>query len=297
MSDPMSTTKEKEVTLWEETNSTEPRMKSESSGESGECDIIESISDSKEPVLSTDITGKKKVSGIYKIVNKVNGKYYVGSSCNMCGDYKGTRWKRHMWHLNNNTHHNDYLQRAWNKYGAKNFEFVIVEICSPRDLLKLEQQYLNLAKYEQDKCYNLLFESGGGKWSEHSKQKLSQKRKGSGNPMFGKIFSESHRQKIGDALRGRRMSDITKSKLRQNLIGIPRTSEIKKKISKGNSGKHVGILNKSYSHIRFKFVNTKTSETFEGTQYEFYTKYAFRQSDVSALVHKKQKSCKGWIIL
>ena len=67
-----------------------------------------------------------KISGIYKIINKINGKYYVGSSVNI-KDYPNNRWSRHIADLNANRHHNDYLQRAWNKYGQDAFEFIIIE--------------------------------------------------------------------------------------------------------------------------------------------------------------------------
>ena len=48
--------------------------------------------------------------GIYKIINKVNGKYYVGSSLNI-----NKRWSVHKSALSKNKHHNDHLQNAWNK--------------------------------------------------------------------------------------------------------------------------------------------------------------------------------------
>jgi len=72
----MSTTKEKEV-IWEENHSIEPQMKSESNGVSGVCVTTTVTNDSNE---SVPLTATTKISGIYKIVNKVNGKYYVGSS-------------------------------------------------------------------------------------------------------------------------------------------------------------------------------------------------------------------------
>jgi len=61
-----------------------------------------------------------KKSGIYKIINKVNGKYYIGSS----NDIKG-RWSEHKNDLKANRHDNDYLQKSWNKYGEENFEFEV----------------------------------------------------------------------------------------------------------------------------------------------------------------------------
>lgn len=69
---------------------------------------------------------RKKISGIYQIKNKINNKIYVGSSINI---YR--RWKEHIRYLNDNTHHNIHLLRAWKKYGKENFEFSIIEELLP----------------------------------------------------------------------------------------------------------------------------------------------------------------------
>ena len=97
MNEEMSTIKEKEV-VWEEKNLIEPMTKLGSNGELDVCDIIINTNDLKESVPSTDIT-KRKISGIYKIINKVNGKYYVGSAKNIRG-----RWNGHKHLLNRNIH-------------------------------------------------------------------------------------------------------------------------------------------------------------------------------------------------
>lgn len=57
-----------------------------------------------------------KESGIYKIVNTINGKRYVGSGINL---YK--RIQQHLYGFKNGTHSNQHLLSAWNKYGADSF--------------------------------------------------------------------------------------------------------------------------------------------------------------------------------
>lgn len=132
---------------------------------------------------------KSKIGGVYKIRNKVNGKYYIGSSDNILGT--SGRWMEHINRLKSNKHDNSYLQRSWNKHGAQTFEFSILEEVPKNTLLEIEQRYLDLAKMDGKRCYNLSFlASGGGftgrRHSEESKQKTSNKLKGRISPMKGR---------------------------------------------------------------------------------------------------------------
>lgn len=82
---------------------------------------------------------KNYTCGIYKILNNVNGQFYVGSSVKI-----EHRWAAHLRSLRKGTHHNILLQRSWSKYGENSFSFIIVEIVKdPHDLLLVEQRYLD----------------------------------------------------------------------------------------------------------------------------------------------------------
>ena len=59
-------------------------------------------------------------SGIYKIVNKIDGKIYVGQSIHL-----EKRKNEHFKELINNKHQNQHLQYAFNKYGINNFDFIV----------------------------------------------------------------------------------------------------------------------------------------------------------------------------
>lgn len=96
--------------------------------------------------------------GIYKIENLVNGKVYIGQSINILA-----RWSDHKYKLENNLHENSYLQNSWNKYGAENFKFQIVELCSKDNLNTKECEWIK--KYDSFKNgYNL---TGGGSGVRH----------------------------------------------------------------------------------------------------------------------------------
>ncbi|HVY53957.1 MAG TPA: GIY-YIG nuclease family protein [Gammaproteobacteria bacterium] len=80
-------------------------------------------------------------SGIYKIINLINGKFYIGSSKNI-----DERWRIHKVYLIRNKHHSRHLQSSWNKYGADAFEFHIIEYCEKEKLIEREQYYLDTLK-------------------------------------------------------------------------------------------------------------------------------------------------------
>jgi len=129
------------------------------------------------------------MTGIYKIVNKINGKMYVGSASNF-----HDRWIKHTNLLNKNKHHSIKLQRAWNKYGFDNFNFEIIEICELfKDILiEREQHYIDL--YDSfNNGYNCLPKAGskiGFKITSETKEKLRQIN-------LGKKYSDETNKKKG----------------------------------------------------------------------------------------------------
>ena len=125
-----------------------------------ECDIITSIEMMKSGKRKKGINRKPYMTaGIYKIVNKINGKYYIGSTRNLI-----RRMRNHKNELYTNKHYNSYLQNAWNKYGAEAFRFDIIKILittNNKDILNEEQQYLDIAMKEKNMVYNIKFIADG----------------------------------------------------------------------------------------------------------------------------------------
>lgn len=84
---------------------------------------------------------KKKVSGIYKITNKVTGKSYIGQSKDI---YE--RWKQHKKQAENFENNNE-LYVDMRKYGLNNFEFKILEKTSLLYILDYKEIYY-IEKYD-----------------------------------------------------------------------------------------------------------------------------------------------------
>lgn len=82
----------------------------------------------------------KKLTGIYKITNAINGKSYIGQSTNI-----HRRWQAEIASSSNvNSHSYDYpLMRALRKYGIENFRFEIIEECNSKELNQKEIYWID----------------------------------------------------------------------------------------------------------------------------------------------------------
>lgn len=172
-----------------------------------------------------------KEAVIYQIKNTNNGNKYIGST-----NDKGKRWRYHKWALRNNQHKNEYLQKAWNKYGRDNFEFSVIETVESIDqLIDREQFYMN----ERNPEYNIKPKADRSELAEETKRKIGEAHK-------GREFSEETRKKISKANQGHEVSEKTREKLsrvnrgeRHPLYGKERSKETKEKISKSHLGKEL----------------------------------------------------------
>jgi group I intron endonuclease len=141
-----------------------------------------------------------KQSGIYAIVNNVNGKRYIGSAVDI-----SHRWDQHVSDLRKGKHKNKHLQSAWNKYGEGSFNFKVIECCDKTALIQREQFYIDtlIPEYNKAKTAGSML---GFRHTPESKLKISRVQK-------GKKLSLLHRLKIGLAQIGRTASEETRKKL------------------------------------------------------------------------------------
>lgn len=147
-------------------------------------------------------------AGIYCIQNEIDGKCYIGKSVNI-----PKRWKEHKASLRNGKHHNKHLQKAWDCYGEESFRFKVLEYANPNELADLEIAYISKHKAFGDNGYNFTMGGEGGllgmQKSEETRRKISEANKGRphtpeekahlSNTLKGRIFTEEHKKKIGEA--------------------------------------------------------------------------------------------------
>lgn len=154
-------------------------------------------------------------TGVYEIVNTVNGKRYVGSSTDTA-----RRLKEHRYRLDRGEHHSQKLQRAWEKYGSAAFTFKVLFICAQDMLTFYEQRALDGFSAVAE-GYNVLPYARSGAGRKASPETLAKMRAYQSNR------TPEHRANIAAALTGKRMSDETKRKVGAASTGRRHTEATK----------------------------------------------------------------------
>jgi group I intron endonuclease len=161
-------------------------------------------------------------TGIYCIRHVDSGKSYIGQSLDV-----ESRLRRHHRDLVRGRHFNRYLQRAWNKHGASQFEFRILLICEERDANAYERKCINaFGTMLKSRGYNSREGGGAG---EHV------------------IFSDGWRRRISEAMKGKKRGPFTEEHKRKiaeasigkagTFLGRKHTEEAKRKVSEAKKGK------------------------------------------------------------
>jgi group I intron endonuclease len=169
---------------------------------------------------------ESKETGVYKITNLVNGKFYIGSSTSEKDGFKD-RINTHIRLLNRKTHYNKHLQSAWLKYGSHNFKFEIVEVVYGKDkILEREQYYITLYGVTNPKIgYNKSPKANsqlGFKHTEETKKKMSES---------AKIYSKEISERMKKLHTGKKMLNETKEKISKKLKACKRNEDFKNKMS------------------------------------------------------------------
>jgi group I intron endonuclease len=164
--------------------------------------------------------------GIYCIKNRLDGKVYVGSSSGLV-----KRRSAHIRHLTLDKHANKKLQRAWNKYGAECFEFIVLEEVSDVDSLVAREQHWIDALGAARNGYNIraVAESNRGVVaSQATRLRMSA-------ALTGKKKSPEHCANIGLGHKGKLVSPETRAKISASSAGRTHSAETREKISKISS--------------------------------------------------------------
>ena len=141
------------------------------------------------------LADNRGLSGIYRWVNKLNNKTYVGSGMDLAN-------RLACYYRNSElTRNKRPIHKALLKYGHDNFILEILECCTKGDLLNREQFYLDLLNPE----YNVLEFAYSLLGYKHTKDNIE---------LFKlKTISDGHKQILSLTHKGKVVSEETKKKL------------------------------------------------------------------------------------
>ena len=202
------------------------------------------------------------MGGIYAIINRVNGKCYIGSS-----NVIRKRLNSHRRQLETGKHPNIILQSSWNKYGESSFIFDIFEPILNRELLlQREQFWFDTIK----PSFNILKFASGRKGHKQSKETIERRMAS----IRGKPQSEESKRRKSEAQKGRKFSQQHIENMKIGFKTRPTAP---------------------YAKVNY-VVTTPTGETLAVKNLtEFCKKHDLNRPHMVAVAKGRRKSHKGWL--
>lgn len=199
-------------------------------------------------------------SGIYKITNTVNGKFYIGSATDLV-----KRRRSHLSSLKYGRHKNQKLQRSYDKHGVDSFKFETVLYCEAKNLIMYEQIVIDGLDPVAN-GYNIKPVAGsttGYKHSDETKAKMKA-------AWIGRVLpprSKETGRKISEAKKGKKRKPFTEEARRNMSLSHkgkkmgPMSEERKRKISEATKGRKGNVMSKEAAdRVRLIHLGAKRSE-------------------------------------
>jgi group I intron endonuclease len=168
---------------------------------------------------------------IYRIINKIDGKSYIGQYCK---DNPKQRFTNHKSRARKEDS-TEYLYRAIRKHGIENFDFTLICVCDNNELNDLEIKYIKEFNTFGQNGYNMTIGGQGIKNYKHTPETIEKLRIIS----TGKFPNDETRKRISEGLMGHGCSDETREKHRINATGVPKKPETIEKLRLASTGRVV----------------------------------------------------------
>ena len=164
---------------------------------------------------------------IYKAVNKINGKVYIGKTtrsleCRL-GEHKHEKRMP--------------FSRAFKKYGVENFNILIIDSANDEKELNIKEiKWIAYYRSKKPNGYNIT-DGGDGTSGVIRKDTSARNKKliGPKNHMYGKIYTEEEKKKFGqpgikNARYGVKLSEDLKNEISKKVKAAWQKPEMRKKI-------------------------------------------------------------------
>lgn len=236
----------------------------------------------------------KPYGTVYGIRHKGSGRIYVGITIQRVDK----RWAYHRWALRSNRHSNPYFQKAWNKYGETDFEFIVLDECDSQE--SLDQSECQFIESFAGQAYNLKTGGGfGGAPSEESRKRMSAAGK-------GKPKSEITRQRMSEGNKGVKRAHTAEGKARSLAARIesfqrPEYREKRRKAALGR--RHTPEARQKMREVQSErfgityYLHSPDGATYE-TRYlhQFCDDHGIKYRNIRNILDGRCKSSKGWTV-
>lgn len=221
------------------------------------------------------------MTGIYKITNKINGKFYIGQSVDI---------KRRF--IEHKTPHGTMtsIKLAIKKYGKENFLFEVIEECKVEELDEREVYWISKLKPEYNRN-----EGGSGSRGHHVsfnlRQQLSER-----NKQYWNSLPEAEKKTIIKRLcgppKGHQVSEETREKLRAANLGKMQSAEtVNKRRATIRNKKAAGYVQTNAGHKK-KVRCVETNQIFNSVK-DAGESLSVSPSVISGVLKGRYKTCKG----
>jgi len=187
---------------------------------------------------------------VYKVTNLINKKFYIG--VHKTEDPEDSYFGSGV-----------AIKSAIKKYGKENFKKeILYSNLSMEEAYKIESEIVDEKFTNNPRTYNMKLGGFGGgiPHTQETREALSEKYKGSGNPFYGKRHSSNFIKKLkqqtgtSNPNYGNRYShsEETRRKISESGLGRKHSNETKEKISQSNKGQIPWSKGKTFKQTKIK---------------------------------------------
>lgn len=134
---------------------------------------------------------------VYMHINLINGKKYIGITCQKPSERWGTQGQKY--------YDSPLFYKAIQKYGWDNFEHIILYVDMTQEEAAQKEKELIAFYHSNEEQYGYNLTNGGEKhyiFTDEVRQKIREQKLGTKNPMYGKPRTEEQKQHQRELMSG-----------------------------------------------------------------------------------------------